>query len=59
VGRVVTVLVAQQATKAEVKVVAVKATHKVALIHLCISLLALVLLSQGNKATYHGSTHCT
>lgn len=44
-GRVVTVLVAQQATKAEVKVFAVKATHKVALIHLCISLLALVLIS--------------
>lgn len=60
VGRVVTVLVAQQATKAEVKVLAVQATHKVGLIHLCISLLALVLrISQGNKATYHGSTRCT
>lgn len=59
VGRVVTVLVAQQATKAEVKVLAVKATHKVAVIHLCVSLLALVLIYQGNRATYHDSTHCT
>jgi hypothetical protein len=36
VGRVVAVLVAQQATKAKVIVLAVIASHQVALIDLCI-----------------------
>lgn len=37
VGGMVTVLVAQQAAKAEVIILALGATHKVALIYLCIS----------------------